>query len=769
MSVYLTVLSVFLLAIVIPWLNPARRKPARWGLAALPLILYVYFMILRTRTAEGEIIRWSLDWAPGLGVHLSSYVDGLSVVFTILITFIGFLVVLYAGSYLEKEPRLNRFYVYLFLFMGSMLGLVVTDNLLVLFVFWELTSVSSYLLIGFNDESESARAAAWQALLTTGMGGLALMAGLLLLGQMGGSFEFSVLLERGEAIRSHPHYLFALILILLGAFTKSAQFPFHYWLPGAMEAPTPVSAYLHSATMVKAGVFLLARLSPILGYTPEWHYIVSLTGAVTMLFGAAMALPQTDLKKLLAYSTVSSLGMLVLLLGLDTVQATKAAMVFLVVHSLYKGALFMVAGAVDHEAGTRDITRLGGLFRLMPVTAAACFLAAASMSGFPPLIGFISKELLYEAKLQAPQAGIFITFLGLIGNVLMVAAAALVCVRTFFGKRGDPPKEPHEAPWPMWLGPVVLSGLGLVMCLFCERFSHFILSPAVSAVRAEPIRVEIALWHGMNPVFGLSVLTYILGIVVFAGSGIIRRASSKLHVLAEYGPVRWYQWCLDGMLWIARRQTRILQSGYLRFYILIIVLWVLGTTGYVLFKNRVPLIPEDGLGVTFFELVLAGLVVSAAVACVKFKSRLGSALALGVVGYGVALLFIRFGAPDLAMTQFMIETLTVLLIVLVFYKLPRYGKLSPRGARLRDLVTALGVGALMTILVLTALGTTHSRHLSDYFAKTSKAIAHGANVVNVILVDFRALDTLGEITVLTLAGIGVIVLLRLSLGGREKP
>jgi multicomponent Na+:H+ antiporter subunit A len=319
----------------------------------------------------------------------------------------------------------------------------------------------------------------------------------------------------------------------------------------------------------------------------------------------------------------------------------------------------------------------------------------------------------------------------------------------------------------MWFGPMLLAGLGLVMCLFCDRLSYFILSPAVSAVRAEPVQVQIALWHGLNPVFGLSVLTYLLGAGVFLAGGILRRYALKLHRLAQFGPLRWYGVCLEGTLDVARLQTRVLQSGYLRFYILIVVLWVTTSTGYALFRQEGLLSLEDRLGLTFFEAILAGLVASAAAACALFRSRLASALSLGVVGYGVALLFIRFGAPDLAMTQFMIETLTVLLIVLVFYRLPRYARLSRKTARFRDLAVALGAGALMTTLVLLALSGSRDTHLSDYYAETSKPLAHGANVVNVILVDFRALDTLGEVTVLTLAGIGVVVLLRLRGGGKE--
>ncbi|HSJ57284.1 MAG TPA: putative monovalent cation/H+ antiporter subunit A, partial [Anaerolineae bacterium] len=727
MGILALVLSGFGLAVVAPWLHRRTGRATGWLLALLPLALAIFLGRYLGPVSVGDPFVESLPWVPSLGITLSFLVDGLSLLFSLIIVAIGALVLIYAGGYLAGNPFLGRFYAIILVFMASMLGVALAGNVITLFIFWELTSISSYLLIGFEHERGEARAAALQALLVTGGGGLALLAGLLLLGLVGGSLELATLLSQGDLVRGHSLYLPILLLILAGTFTKSAQVPFHFWLPGAMEAPAPVSAYLHSATMVKAGVYLLARLTPVLGGTEAWQYLVTLGGAVTMLVGAVLALLHTDLKRILAYSTVATLGTLVLLLGLDTTLAAESAILFLLVHALYKGALFMVAGAIDHETGERDVRRLGGLARAMPLTALAAGLAALSMAGLPPMLGFINKELLYEAKIQAPRAAMLITGAGIAANVLLVAVAGLAGLRPFWARRPDTPQQPHEAPLAMWLGPVLLAGPGLILGLMPDTIARLLVAPAASAVRAHPSEIKLALWHGLNPVLGLSVLTFLLGIMVFAAWDRLQRSSRLLDVSARWGPGRWYDWSLLGLNAVARWQTRLLQNGALRFYLLIIILTTVGLAGYTLLRAGGLNWSARQLDVRSYELLVAGILLAGALAAVRSRSRLAAVASLGVVGYMVALIYVLFGAPDLGMTQFTIETLTVILFVLVLYRLPRFSRFSSPGARVRDLLVALAAGSLMTLLVLATTAQPLTSRLAPYFAASSYLLAHGRN------------------------------------------
>jgi multicomponent Na+:H+ antiporter subunit A len=686
----------------------------------------------------------------------------------LLITGVGTLILIFAGGYMQGYAEIGRLYTLLLLFMGSMLGLVLADNLLALFVFWELTSITSYFLIGFNHERREARASALQALLITGGGGLALLAGLLILGQVGGSFEISALVNQDTDFRAHWLYVPALMLILLGAFTKSAQFPFHFWLPNAMEAPTPVSAYLHSATMVKAGIYLLARLSPLLGGTETWFWTVSLAGGITMLLGAWLALFQSDLKKVLAYSTISSLGTLTLFLGVGGTLMIQAAMAFLLGHALYKGALFLVAGTLDHETGTRDSDRLGGLFRAMPITAVAAIVAALSMAGIAPLLGFLSKELAYEAALHAPDAE-WITAAAVAANILLVAVAVVSGIRPFFGKLVPTPKSPHEAPASMWLGPVILGTVSVAWGIWPISGADALVSAASSAVLCENAAIQFKLWHGLNMALALSVATLVGGIIVYAGRGMLRRSLARGECLGKWGPAAWYELGLHGLNGLAAGQTRLLQSGYLRYYLMIVFVTTSGLAGATLVARGRLAEPVDWSGLHFYDVGLVALILLATVATVLAKSRLAAIAALGVVGYGVALIFVLFGAPDVAMTQFLVETLTLILFVLVFYHLRETAGISSPLARGRDALLALSVGVLMTALVLVATDVQYHPPISSEFAKVSVSEAHGRNLVNVILVDFRGMDTLGEITVLAAAGIGVYALLKLRVKAKANP
>jgi multicomponent Na+:H+ antiporter subunit A len=755
MNLMLSVLSGFLAAIAAAAFTNRLRHAAGWLLALLPVGLTLYFIALLPQLVEDGSVAANIPWAPTLGVDLAFRIDGLGLLFALLISGIGALVMIYANDYLKGDWRLNRFYAWLFIFMASMLGVVLADNLILLFVFWELTSLSSFLLIGFNHEEEASRAAALQALIVTGAGGLAMLVGLVLLGQAAGSYAISSLPSQSAAIQSSPLYLSILILILLGAFTKSAQFPFHFWLPNAMQAPTPVSAYLHSATMVKAGIYLLARLNPVLSGTEAWLYLVGGVGAATMLVGGSLAILQTDLKRLLAYSTVSALGMMVLMLGLGTPQAIKTAVVLVLAHALYKGALFLVAGAVDHEVGSRDVSLLGGLRRAMPITTAAAGLAALSMAGLPPALGFISKELFYETGLEFGA--------GLVGTAVLAACfsifvAAAVGLEPFWGNRRAEFKVAHEAPLALWLGPAILAGLGLIFGLFPGLTGAGLLSLAAGAALNRAVPVKLALWHGLSTAFLLSVATLVAGAGLFIARRLIRRIAARLTW--PWGPDGIYNRAMDGLVWLANWQTHVLQNGYLRVYLGVVIVTTVGLTGFSLVRHpvRIALEPFEA---RFYEIILAGIIVLAILTATRSRSRLAAVAAVGMVGYGLAVIYLLYGAPDLAMIQFAIETLTVILLVLVIYRFPRFTRLTNPPARLFDILIALAAGALMTSLVLVVSGYPLTPQLSPFFAQNSWLLAKGRNIVNVILVDFRGLDTLGEITVLSTAAIGVYALFRL--------
>lgn len=765
-----SMISGLLVALAAPWLVRAWPRRAGWVLCLLPLALSGFFLSRISLVAAGGVSEETLAWVPGLGVSLSFYLDGLSLLFALLISGVGVLIVIYAGSYLEGEPRLGRFYLWLLLFMTAMLGLVLAGNLITLFVFWELTSLTSYFLIGFDDQKEASRSAALQALLVTGLGGLAMLAGFLLLGHVASGYELSVLLGAGDLVRADALYLPILLLILAGAFTKSAQFPFHFWLPAAMAAPTPVSAYLHSVTMVKAGVYLLFRLTPVLGGTAAWHGLLELAGGATMLAGAWLALQQTDLKRILAYTTVSSLGTLIFLIGLGLPFAVEAALVYLLAHALYKGALFLVAGAVDHATGSRDVTVLGGLFARMPLLGAAAVAAAVSMAGAPPLFGFIAKEHFYEVVLTVPGAAAASATTAVLTSLLIVAAATVVAFRPFFGPPAASLGAPHRVSAELLIGPVLLAAMGLLFGIVPGLTDQSLLAPAATAVLGAPTHFDLRLWHGFNWVLVFSLLTLAGGVVLGWRHDPWRRWSHSWARLAAWGPARWYEGALAGLDAVARGQTRVLQNGRLRIYLLVIVTTTVVMVGFTLVtRGGLHLEPAASIPLHPNHLACLALILAAAWVTVRVGSRLAAIVAMGAVGYGVALIFVQFGAPDLAMTQLIIETMTVVLFVLVIHRLPLFSRIVHGMSSRLDAVVALAAGGLMTMLTLVALGARQGSRLSDYFAEQSLPAAHGRNIVNVILVDFRAADTLGEITVLALAGAGVFALLKLGAGKGEKP
>ncbi|PAV25786.1 Na(+)/H(+) antiporter subunit A [Tamilnaduibacter salinus] len=766
----LAVLSGFLLALAVPVLYRLTGRYIGWFLALLPASLTAYFAGLIPAIRDGGSLLIENQWMPGLGVSLDFLVDGLSLVFALLISSIGTFILIYAGSYLKGHRDLARFYVIMLSFMASMLGLVLSDNLIAFFVFWELTSITSYLLIGFNHEDVEARKCALQGLFVTAGGGLVLMAGLILLIFITGSYSFADILSSDVSIHDHGYYTAAAICILIGAFTKSAQVPFHFWLPNAMAAPTPVSAFLHSATMVKAGIYLLARLNSSMGETLLWSHTLMVVGTATMITGTYLAFSSTGIKKVLAYSTVFALGTLTLMIGVGTELAITAFVCMLVAHSLYKGALFMLAGALDHETGTKDLTKMGGLRRSMPWTSAIACMAVLSLAGIPPLFGFVAKELIFESLLNAPVGGWALTTFALVSSMLLVAVACLVFFKPFFGPPQDTPRQPHEAPFSMLIGPATLSLFSLFFGLAPFVPEVLLLNPAVTAIFGGDVQTALALWHGVNIPLMLSVVSLLAGSLLFARWQALQPGLAIINTVAgRVGPEAAYFRMMQGITQIAGWQTRLLQNGVLGVYLLTLVLVTFGLTGYTLFSRNGIHLSLDFSDGYFYEFGIALLIVTATVFASITKSRLGSVASMGVLGFGVALIFIHFSAPDLGITQLLVETLTVILLVLVLFKLPPFASFSSPLERCRDLAVAVFAGVVMTLLTLAVLDIRYFDSISRYYIENSYELAFGKNIVNVILVDFRQLDTLGEIFVLGLAAIGVYAMVKLKAEDQHKP
>ena len=750
------ILSPFAVALLAPWLVSRTARAGR-VLAIWPAVLAV---VLSTEFRSTFRVRSRLvevTWAPSLDLALSFNLDGLGLLFALLITGIGALITLYSSAYLDGHPHAGRFYASLFAFMGAMLGVALSDNILTLFVFWELTGFTSFLLIGFDHERPEARSAALQALIVTGAGGLALLAAGVLLLDISGTASLSAMASSRDAIVAHPFYGAIATLALLAAFTKSAQVPFQFWLPNAMAAPTPVSAYLHSATMVKAGVYLVARLTPVLGATAVWTTAITAIGAATMIVGAYRSVQETDLKRILAYSTVSALGVLTMLLGVGTREATAAALVYLVAHACYKGALFLVAGAVDHETGTREITALSGLRHAMPMTAVAGGAAAFSMAGVPLTLGFVGKDGAYEALLHGSAGTVWLLALTVIASILLGLAGILAGVAPF---RGTPAGvRAHEPPRALWMPPLALAAAGLLAGMV-PALLDAPLSAAAGSILNSRHDLSLKVWHGFSPALGLSMLTLAGVAAAYVAAGAIRSRTWR----PAHGTEQLYTGALSALIATSGRIGPALHSASLRSYVMVIVVTSIVVGGVTLVTGPFSGALAPAMSVQLHELLVVAVIVVGAIAATVARSTMAAVLSLGAVGYGVATTFLLFGAPDLAMTQFSVETLTVLIYVLVFRHFRNLGPLSPPLARYRDAFIAAGIGTLIGGLVLSVATTETAPQLREYFATFGPTLGHGRNIVNVILVDFRAFDTLGEITVLATAAIGVRALLGLAAG-----
>ncbi|TXR54547.1 monovalent cation/H+ antiporter subunit A [Reinekea thalattae] len=741
----------------------ALNRSLRLAISALfPAAALAIILSYTEQVFAQESIRFAMDWIPALGLELSFRLDGLAYLFSLLILAIGLLVMLYARYYLSEHEAFGRFYAYLMLFMTAMLGIVLSNNVLQMWFFWELTSLTSFLLISFWGHRSDARKGARMALTITGAGGLALLGGLMLIGQLVGSFDLDVILASRELIQGSDQYLVILILVLIGAFTKSAQFPFFFWLPHAMAAPTPVSAYLHSATMVKAGIFLMARMFPVLAGTEAWFLIVSITGLLTLLIGAYMALFKHDLKGLLAYSTVSHLGLITLLLGLGTKLGAVAAIFHIINHATFKASLFMAAGIIDHETGTRDMRKLSGLWKYMPQTAALAMIASSAMAGIPLFNGFLSKEMFFAETLNQSTLGSIswmIPVFATIGAAFSVAYSLRFIHDVFFnGDASDLPKKPHEPPRYMRVPVEILAALCLIIGIFPAAVVGDLLKAASASVLGDKLPYyHLHIWHGFNLPLMMSAIALVGGVALYMNRQLLFRVQANFterneSIVFDNGikkvrnAARWFMQRFDN----GATQRSVFWLLFFALVVSLPPLMQLNSTA-----GARPQLPVDTVMVAGAVL----LCIASIATVIWHYLRLLSLLLLSVVGMIVSLAFVLFSAPDLALTQLSVEVVTIVLLLLALYFLPQRSRnYAPPSLMVRDLSVAVLIGGVVGTLTYAML-TRPLDTISSFYTENAKALGGGTNIVNVILVDFRGFDTFGEITVLAIAALGIYKLI----------
>jgi multicomponent K+:H+ antiporter subunit A len=743
----------------------AGRNACAIATAVPTTLALTMLVVLAPAVLRGEVIQAEIEWLPQLGLSASFFLDGLGLLFAGMILGVGLLIILYARFYLSGEDPMGQFYTYLLLFQGAMLGIVLSDNILLLLIFWELTSLSSFLLIGFWKHLPEGRQGARMALAVTGAGGLAMIAGMLILGNIVGSYNLTDILQAGDLIRASEWYLPALILILLGAFTKSAQFPFHFWLPHAMAAPTPVSAYLHSATMVKAGVFLMARMWPVLAGTDAWFYIVTTTGLVTMVLGALIALFKDDLKALLAFSTVSHLGLLTMLLGFGTQAAAVAAVFHIINHLTFKAALFMTAGIVDHETHTRDIKRLGGLRRLMPITFLIGTVAALSMAGIPLFNGFLSKELMLEEASHTDwfNSSYAVPVMATIGALLSVAYSLRFIFHVFLGPvRDDYPSKPHDPPFGLWAAPALLTVLVIIIGV-APFLAEGVVTAAANAVTGADLHPHLKIWHGVTPALWMSIAAVVGGAILLSQHRLLEKvwlAQPRPEAKAIFDRL------VAGIVAAARAITEVSHNGAISRYLAIFTVTSVGL-GWIAYSSSGLSAPTRGL-LPVPPVVAVGwimLIVATILVVTMHHYRFRALVLIGIIGLSISAGFAYLSAPDLALTQISVETVTIMLLLLALHFMPKMTpKESPIGLKLRDGVIALGAGSGVAALAY-AFMMRDIETISDYHLANSYEGGGGTNVVNVILVDFRGYDTFGEIIVLGIAGLVIYAMMHALLDG----
>lgn len=760
----IVVLLPFFGAILVAYSAKFNRLAAAYTSGLVTLLSLAFLIPSISQVFAGETLIQSWSWLEGIGLFFAFRLDGLALLFALMILIIGLLVIIYARYYLAQKDSMGRFYAYMMMFMGSMLGIVLSENVLQLVIFWELTSITSFLLISYWQHRRDAREGARMALAITGAGGLALLGGVLILGHIVGSYQLTDILAQGDLIRNSDLYEVTLILILLGVFTKSAQFPFHFWLPHAMAAPTPVSAYLHSATMVKAGIFLLARFFPVLSGTDIWTYLVGGAGMITLLIGAYTALFKNDLKGLLAYSTISHLGLITLLFGFGTQLAAVAAIFHIINHATFKASLFMVAGIIDHETGTRDMRKLNGLIKYMPHTGVLAIIASFAMAGVPLLNGFLSKEMFFAEAVhisQGPISAWIIPILVTIAGVLSVAYSARFVHDVFFnGEPIDLPKTPHEPPRFMRIPVDIL----VIVCLAVGILPMYTVAPilqvAVSGtLQTTPPEYSLAIWHGLNLPILMSVIALVVGVLIyFNRKMLIANYERHEHINAK----AYFSQLMNKLIEISIKISRSFDKGSLQNSAawIIFASILISIFGFLSFNSSLlgdrKLMDADPVSIIAISL----LVIASIMTAVWHRKRIVSLVIIGVVGLVVSLIFIKFSAPDLALTQISVEVVTIILLLLALYFLPQKTPKEIGKTRLsRDIGLAVLSGLGITLFTMMVLSR-EFEPISYYFLNNSVPGGGGTNVVNVILVDFRGFDTLGEIVVLALAGLGIYAMLQ---------
>jgi multicomponent K+:H+ antiporter subunit A len=764
------------------FLSSRSRNLASWLAGSIAMASTLLAASLYPRVASGEVVRFAATWAPQYGLEFSLRMDGLAWMFTVLVAGMGVLVVLYARYYMSASDPVPRFFAFLLAFMGSMLGVVLSGHLIQMVFFWELTSLSSFMLIAYWYHREDARRGARMSLIVTTGGGLALLLGVLVLGQIAGSYDLDVVLSAADAIRSHPHYTLALVLILVGVFTKSAQFPFHFWLPQAMAAPTPVSAYLHSATMVKAGVFLLVRLWPTLAGTDSWFWLVCGSGAVTLLLGAFSATFQRDMKGVLAYSTISHLGLITMLLGMNSALALVAAVFHIMNHATFKASLFMGTGIIDHETGTRDLRRLGGLRHLLPITALLATVAAGAMAGVPLLNGFLSKEMFFSESLRlAGGSDLTLAFpaIATIAGLFSVAYSVRFIHKVFLGPVSrDLPREPRKPTRGILVPSIVLVLACLLVGVFPERIVGGVLTIAARSVLGDLPAYELKLWHGFTVPLLMSFVALAGGIAFYAALNSKHKTMVATPLLSRVDAGRLFDRLNVIAIRGAGRLTQNLFSSRLQPQLFLIVMAALtaGLLPLIVGGWSAGSMPSTAPDPLFLLLWCAGCAGALAAAVRTKYQRFAALIMIGVAGLSTCLTFAWFSAPDLALTQLVVETVTLILILLGLRWLPqrleradsRRKTFQARMRRFRDFAIAVFVGVAMAAITYSVLTRPVASEVGDFYVSNALELAGGRNVVNVILVDFRGFDTLGEISVVGIVAMIVYALLRRFRPARES-